>query len=264
MPNSKKAASGSGNIRKKVVMRGEKEYTYWEARVTIGFDPLTGKQKQRSVSGKTQKEVAQKLRLLTVEIDNGSYIEPSKLTLGDWLDIWLDKYLGGIKPRTVALYKSFVKLYLKPALGNIKLDKLKPDNIQSVYTDFQRREKALSPKTIKNIHGVLHKALQQAVDLGYIRNNPSIPCKLPRVEKASIQPLDSEQIKALLAVMQGHKFENIYFVTLFTGMREGEVLGLMWNCIDFAKGTILISQQLQRDPNVWGGFMFSSPKNGKT
>lgn len=102
------------------------------------------------------------------------------------------------------------------------------------------------------------------MELGYIRSNPADPCKLPRIEKAAIQPLDAEHIKALLSVMRGHRFENIYFVTLFTGMREGEILGLSWDCIDFAKGSILIKQQLQRNPNEWGGFVLTSPKNGKT
>ena len=65
MSNSKKTAAGCGNIRKKIIRRGGKEYEYWEARYTVGFDPGTGKQIQKSVSGKTQKEVAQKLKAAT-------------------------------------------------------------------------------------------------------------------------------------------------------------------------------------------------------
>lgn len=264
MASPKKSAAGSGNIRKKAIMRNGKEYSYWEARVTVGFDPETGRQRQRSVSGKTQKEVAQKLRQLTTEIDQGTYLEPTKMTVGEWLDAWLDQSLGGIKPRTAALYKDCVRLYLKPTLGAVKLDKLKPADIQGIYTGFQRRDPPLSAKTIKNIHGVLHKALQQAVEMGYLHNNPSAPCKLPRVEKAPIQPLDTEQIKAFLEAVEGNAYENAFLVTLFTGMRQGEILGLKWEYVNFDKGIILIAQQLQRRYDGSGGYRMVSPKNGKT
>ena len=84
MPRStKKSASGAGTIRKRTITKGGKPYTYWEARFTVGFDPQTGKQIQRSISGKTQKEVAQKLREVTAELDQGSYQEPTKMTLGE-------------------------------------------------------------------------------------------------------------------------------------------------------------------------------------
>ena len=78
MPNSKKSANGGGSIRKKTVMKNGREYTFWEGRVTVGIDPLTGRQKQKSVSGKTQREVAQRLRQLAVDVDNGTYHERSE------------------------------------------------------------------------------------------------------------------------------------------------------------------------------------------
>ncbi len=263
MPNSKKSASGSGNIRKKTVTRNGKPYTYWEARVTVGVDPRTGKQKQRSVSGKTQKEVAQKLRQLTVEVDKGTYQAPSKMTVGEWLDIWLDQYLGAIKPRTADSYHTIVNIHLKPAFGTTKLTALQTADIQALYTALLRQEKPLSAKSLRNLHGVLHKALQQALELGYIHSNPSNPCKLPKVEKAMIRPLDGPQIRAFMQVIQGHRFEFVYLVTLFTGMREGEVLGLKWDCVDFQSGTILIGQQLQRKRGGNAEYVFISPKNGK-
>ena len=81
MASSKKTAAGCGNIRKKIIRRGGKEYEYWEARYTVGFDPGTGKQVQKSVSGKTQKEVAQKLKAVTAALDDGTYIAPNKMTV---------------------------------------------------------------------------------------------------------------------------------------------------------------------------------------
>lgn len=242
---SKKAA-GTGTIRKKTVTRNGKEYIYWEVRYTEGYDPGTGKQIQRSVTGKTQKEVAQKLKAATAAIDAGTYTAPNKMTVGEWLDIWQQDYSGGIKPRTLDSYRTTVETHLKPAFGAVKLEALLTHEIQRFYNNLQKGQgpkQPLSPKPIRNIHGVLHKALQQAVELGYLRSNPATACKLPRVEKTEIKPLDQEAIEKFLDTIKGHPYESVYVVTLFTGMREGEVLGLTWDCVDFDKGTITINKQ---------------------
>ena len=160
--NSGRNAAGTGSIRKKTVTRDEKEYTYWEARYTEGYDPGTGKQIQRSVTGKTQKEVAQKLKAATAALDAGTYIAPSKMTVGDWLDIWQQDYLGSVKPRTLDSYRTTVETHLKPAFGAVKLDALATHEIQRFYNSLQKGQgprQPLSPKTIRNVHGVLHKAL---------------------------------------------------------------------------------------------------------
>ncbi|MBR4972318.1 MAG: tyrosine-type recombinase/integrase family protein, partial [Oscillospiraceae bacterium] len=247
---ARRAAAGTGTIRKKTLTRGDKQYTYWEARATVGYDPGTGKQIQRTFTGKTQKEVAQKLKAATASIDEGTYTAPSKMTISQWLDIWTAEYLGGVKPATVASYKTIVNTHLKPGLGATKLDTLNAHTIQGFYNSLEA-----SPKTVKNVHGVLHKAMQQAVNNGYIRFNPTEACVLPRVEKKEIQPLDETQITAFLKAIHGHKFENLYIVTLFTGLREGEALGLLWDCVDLEKGTLQINKQLQLSRSTGGEYV---------
>ena len=118
MPRKKntRAAQGAGNIRKKTVMRNGKEYTFWEARVTVGRDPGTGKQLRRSFSGKTQKEVREKMQAAAVAVNDGDYFEPSKITVGQWLDTWAAEYLNSVKPRTVESYKANIKQHIKPAV----------------------------------------------------------------------------------------------------------------------------------------------------
>ena len=262
-----RAASGNGTIRKKTVTKNGKSYIYWEARYTAGFDPGTGKQIQRSITGKTQKEVAQKLKATTAAIDAGTYIAPSKMTTGEWLDIWSDNYLGGVKPFTVVSYRGHITNHIKPALGAIKLETLNAHTIQGFYNDLGKphgNAPGLSPKTIKNVHGVLHKALQQAVAVGYIRFNPTDACTLPRIVKKELTPLNEEQSKAFLQAIKGHRFEALYTITLFTGMREGETLGLCWNCVDFDKGTILIEKQLQREKKPGGQYIFAPLKNDRS
>lgn len=255
-----KAASGAGTIRKKTVMRNGKEYTYWEARYTIGFDPGTGKQVQRSISGKTQKEVSQKLKAATTAIDAGTYQAPSKMTVGQWLDIWTAEYLGGVKPRTVDSYKSTVKHQIKPAMGAIRLDTLNAHTIQSFYNSLGDR---LSAKTVKNTHGILHKALQQAVANGYIRFNPADACIIPRAVRKELHPLDESQISTFLRSIRGHRFEALFTITLFTGMREGEVLGLTWDAVDLDKGTFHINKQLQKERGGGGAYSLVPTKNSK-
>ena len=263
-----RAANGNGSIRKKTQIKNGKTYTWWEGRITTERDPGTGKQIQRSVSGKTQKEVAQKLREISVEIDKRTYLAPTKLTVKDWLDTWVKEYLEDIKPSTKYLYTRNMEMYIIPNLGSVKLDALTSPMVQALYNRLHKPDKKdvkpLSAKTIRSLHGVLHKALQQAVLNGYIRVNPTDACKPPRVVKKEIQPLDETQVSEFLKAIQGHPHEYLYKITLFSGMREGEVLGLTWDCVDLEHGTLLIKQQLRREQQKGGKYYFSPPKNNKS
>ncbi|MDR1668692.1 MAG: site-specific integrase [Oscillospiraceae bacterium] len=262
MPTRKnsRAASGSGTIRQRPGGR-------WEGRYTVGRDPGTGKQKQKSIYGDTQREVRQKLARITADVDNGTYTDPSKLTVGAWLDIWLAEYIGNVKPFTVASYNTQGRVHIKPALGAVKLSALNTHTIQAFYNKLHRGsdgKPGLSPKTVKNIHGVLHKALAQAVKLGYLKYNPSDACALPRWERKEIKPLEEADTVAFLKAVQGHKFELVYIVDLFTGMRQGEILGLQWSAVDFDAGTITISKQLQKEKKKGGQYYLATIKNERT
>lgn len=261
-----RSASGSGTIRKKSKVVNGKTYTWWEARYTVGTNPGTGKQIQKSVSGKTQKEVAQKLKAATAAIDAGTYTEPSKMTVGEWLDIWAEQYLGNVKVLTVSAYKTTIRLHIKPHIGSVRLDKLNAHTVQRLYNGLGEASsdgEQLSPKTIKNVHGVLHRALQQAVANGYIKFNPADACVLPRVEKKELMPLDEVDTTRFLEAIQGHQMEILFTVTLFTGMREGEVLGLTWDCVDFNRGTIIINKQLQKEKKAGAEYFLAPTKNDK-
>ena len=248
MSSSKKNAAGCGNIRKKTVTKNGKDYTYWEARYTAGYDPGTGKQIQKSITGKTQSEVAKKLKEVTASLDAGTYIAPNKTTVSQWMDTWYAEYLGAVKLSTVSSYEATIRNHIKPGLGAIRLEALTTQDIQEFYNGRQKGDETrdpLAPKTIKNIHGVLHKALEQAMLNGLIRNNPADPCVLPRRPKQKVKPLNEEQITKLIKALKGHKYENLILTTLFTGLREGEVCGLQWECVNLETGTILVDKQLQ-------------------
>ena len=255
-----KGAKGGGTIRQRPDGR-------WEAHYTLGIDPKTGKQIQKSVYGKTQKEVRQKLTAITAEIDDGTYMEPCRMTLDEWLDIWLRDYLTGVKPSTAYLYQRQAKLYIRPALGSVRLDRLEPHTIQRFYNSLHEERDGkppLSAKSIKNIHGILHKALQQAVLLNYLRTNPTNACILPKIIKKEIHPMDDRDTALFLEAIKDCRYELLLKVDLFTGLREGELLGLMWDCVDFEKGTLLINKQLRRSQRKGGTYYFSPPKNNKS
>lgn len=250
-----RAAHGVGSIRHRKGGR-------WEARYTVGVNPITGKQDQRSEYGKTKKEASEKMMAKLAEINNGTYSEPSKLTVADWIDLWTTTYLGDVKPRTSDSYESICRLYLKPALGAVRLQKLSSPAIQTMYNTLQR-DKELSPKTIKCVHGVLHKLLNKAVELEHIRRNPSEACVLPRAVRRDMTMLPDDAISDFLSAIQGHQYETLFFVDLFTGMRQGEILGLSWDAIDFEVGTILINKQLQRKRGTGGEYILMSTKSNK-
>lgn len=284
---NKRGASNGGSIRHRTVERDGHTYEWWEARVTTGYDLSTGKQIQRSFSGKTQREVRQKMQAALVDLNNHQYQEPTKMTVGEWLETWERDFLKGVKPSTRLNYTQHIRNHILPALGSRKLQKLSGLDIQRFYNQMLREggkirchdkdgnilkkdgkpiyeSTPLSAKTVKNIHGVLHKALEKAVQWGYIRMNPADNCELGRVEKKEIRPLDSEDITRFMEAVQDHPFRALFLTTLFTGLRRGEVCGLRWDCVDLEHGTITINKQLQNIPGQPGAYRLVSTKNGKS
>ena len=282
-----RGAQGNGTIRKKTVTRQGKTYTYWEARLTTGYDPGTGKQIQKSFSGATQREVREKLAQAVAALDNNDYFEPSKMELGKWLDIWLSEYMGDKKYLTVKNYRGQVENHIKPALGAVKLSQLVPHMIQKFYNDLlvsgqkvPQRDKQgsivkkdgktvfvtapMEAKTVRNVHGALTKALSVAVDIGYLRTNPAERVTLPRVEKKELHPLTDEQVKAFLEAAGKSELEIVMKVILFTGLRESEALGLTWDCVDFNAGAITVNKQLQKRRVEDGGSVLAPTKNSKS
>ena len=252
---AKKSAKGSGTIRKKTVTRNGKPYTYWEARVTTGRDPGTGRQLQRSFTGKTQKEVREKMQAAAVEVNQGTYTAPQRMTVGQWLDIWQRDYLGAVKPSTVRNYRNSINNYIVPALGAVRLQELHPHAVQNFLNGIGR-----APATVLLVYRHLHHALEKAAELDYIPRNPANHCVLPKVEQAEIKPLDDWQVAALLEAAKGNLLEHMVVVALFTGLRMSELLGLTWEAVDFNSGTVTVNKQLAY---YYAGTVFQSPKSGK-
>ena len=256
MTRKKRNANGSGCIRKRADGR-------WEGIYSLAAVEDGGRYIRKSVYGKTQEEVRKKLSQITAEIDGGTYSAPSQQRLSEWISSWLEIYVKpNVKDFTYDSYSGICKNYIIPSLGNAKLRALKTTEIQRFYNSLS--EKGLSAKTVKNIHGVLHKALEQAYLIGEIKQNPSDRCILPKVKRPKIEPMEDEDITRFLKAIKGHKYENVFFLTLFAGLRQGEALGLTWDCVDFKNNTILINKQLKRTSHSAGAvYILDSTKNGK-
>ena len=224
MAQRKKRESGSGTITKRKDGR-------WEARYTSGINPATGKPIRHCIYGKTQKAVAAKLREVTRDIDTGSYIEPAQYTVAEWMQTYLAEYTMNLKPYALHSYEAVIRNHITPALGKIKLQALNTVQIQAFVNSLCRPVcnggKALSPKTAKNVYGVLHRGLDLAVRIGLLRCNPASSCILPKVPKPEIKTITDEQLDRFLAACRPDPFYRLYLVDLFTGMRQGETVVLL-------------------------------------
>ena len=246
---ARKRANGEGSFRKREDGKG------WEARY---YDT---KGKRHSVYGKTQAEVRKKLAAVYAELNTETYLEDEDMTVAQWLTIWQRDFLGNVKPGTAISYEMQVRVHIVPTLGEIKLTALRTPVVQRLYN--QKLAQGLSPKSIKNIHGCLHRALDMAVRIGYLTKNPTSACILPTVRQAEIHPLDTPDLKKLLESIHGDEYEALILTAIFTGMRSGELLGLTWDCIDFENGIIRVVKQLVQPRKKGRSFSFGTPKNGK-
>ena len=234
-----RAAAGAGTIR-------QRPDGTWEGRLTVGSDPGTGKPIRKSIYAKTQKEVRQKMTDIQKSIDTGTYQAPDKTTVSEWLDMWMKTFCAvKVKPLTYSSYEAAIKKHIKPAIGAMKLQTVKGIQIQKLYNGMTAD--GLSPKTVKNVAAVLHKAFSVALKQGMIQSNPCDAAELPKAQHKEIQPLTDAEIPLFLNEIEHHPMRNAYALCLFAGLREGECLGLSWSQVNFETNRITISQQLQKE-----------------
>lgn len=251
---AKRRTNGEGTIRKRTDGR-------WEARY---YNPCDGK--MHSLYATNQKAVKSKLDEQLTHVKAYHNIQSNTMTVDEWFTIWFNRYLTNAKPLTVATYESRYQNHIKPYIGDKLLTDSDVDCLQILYNTLYEGanfKKGLSPKTLKDIHGILHKSLEQARVNRYISINPTEGCVLPRVIRREIHPLTDDEIKQFLQKAQNNKYADIFVFTLFTGMRQGEVLGFTWEDIDFDNGTITISRQLQKSRGKVAHYYFGSLKNNK-
>lgn len=249
-----------GHIKK----RGEN----WSVIVELPKDTIAGKRKQKWYTVKGNKKDAEtflteKLR----ELDTGLLIDTKKMTLEEYLDYWIvEACENRLKTTTLEGYKHNIEKHIKPILGHILLDKLTPLHLQQLYKDRLEHGKltgegGLSNKSVLAIHRILHRALEQAVKWQLIIRNVADCVEPPKPQKYQAKFLDEKQVIKLQEISKDTYLYIPILIAIYTGMRRGEILGLMWQDIDLDKGMVKIAHSLNSTKN---GLELSTPKTNKS
>ena len=213
---------------------------------------------QRSVYGLTFTDCQTKLKAAIGAIDGGKWVQPTKLTVADWLNIWLSDYQAHASPRTVAKYKSISNQF-KSSIGTVKLSKLSAVNVRHMIADLQTN--GLTAATIRLYVRIFSSAINCAVEAGLITSNPAHNIKLPTPNPRQFIIIDRTEIPAFIEAAQRTKYSNELITMLLTGLRGGELRGLKWSDIDFDAGTMSVQRQLQ--PTNGTLERFTPPKYGE-
>lgn len=239
----------------------------WVGQITIGYDPVTGKVKRKSFYGKTRKEVADKMAQALQAVKDGTYIEPTQTTLGEWLDKWMTSYKKGqIKPSTYENYEIVINTHIKPALGNIPMAKLQAHMLQNFYNEKLESGRAdgkggLSTRMVRYIHTIIREALQQAVKEGLLIRNVADATTPPTVKNKQMRPLTEEELLAFFDAAKDDRLFAAYVLAATTGLRRGELLGLCWDCVDLEKGIITVKRELM---NLKDGLVLEETTKSKS
>ena len=218
----------------------------WEVRISAGTGFRTGKPKRISKYAKTRAEAVKILQEMEYEYHFHHKIDPASMTVTYWLNFWLITYMkNSLKQSTFVSYETYIRKHFAPAFQNTKLKELTSWGLQDFY-NYKLNTEGLSPKTIINMHRCLHKALKQAVLEHFIDFNPCDGVNLPKNEKPEIQVLTRQQQERLMYASYQHRYGIFIRLTLMTGIRLGELLGLRWENVDLRSGTIHIRQTLNR------------------
>src|SRR5215211_218787 len=192
---SKRRGRGEGSIYRRKGGLWVGQYTVQTAEGT----------KTKYIYSKTRKDVAARLAKAIAERDAGLVFDAGTMTVGAYLDRWLDAIRDTVKQRTWQRHEEVSRLHLKPALGKVRLDALNALRVQALYR--AKLDSHLSPRTVQIIHATLHKALKQAVRWSLIPRNVADSVDPPKAPKREIRPLDEEQAKRLLEAAEGDKLE---------------------------------------------------------
>ena len=226
----------TGSVRTKRGKNGEVSY---QIVIEGERDPVTGKRMRSYQTVHCKKREAIRLmNQIVAEKNAGTYFKASHLLLRDWLEQWYRDYCTGhLEKTTLASYRDKIDHYINPVLGNIPLGKLTGQDVQQWVNQISRKSPAsgnpISPKSVRNVLLVLRPALDRAVDLHFIQENPAARVVLPKRERFHPKVYADADIRKMLIAAHGTDLYFPLMLALFTGMRRGELIALRWQDVDF-------------------------------
>jgi integrase len=239
---------GQGGLRQ----RGR---TSWELKFDLGRDPLTGKRNTRTVTFRgTKREAQAELTRLLNQKNEGTYVDPTKMTVGEWLEHWVGVAANGWATKTAARHRQIVRNNMVPGLGAVPLRALRATHIEAFEADLQRegylkgrvkKGRGLSAQTVLHVHRTLSQALTHAVNTEMLFKNPAKQVRAPRPQDREIVILTKPEIARVLREAEGTQLAVPVLVDVVTGLRQGELFGLRWSDVDLAKGRLTVNQSLE-------------------
>lgn len=229
----------------------------WRAAITVNVDGL-GRTKRKAVRGKTQREVKEKLRVLQRLKEENALVDPSRMTVGEFMDLWMRDTTLDLKDSTQQKRADIIRLYVTPHLGMKHLQKITPLDIQQWQTTLlstrrqpsTRKRKAgdpppqpgplLSPTTVAGAMTLLGTAMKHAMQLGLIYRNPVDAVKRVKVVRRDFQVWEPSEVHKLIGAVLDDRLYGLVYLALTTGLRRGELCGLRWT--DIQRGVIHIQQ----------------------
>jgi integrase len=237
-----KRANGEGSVFK----RGNR----WVAQVGSGKN-------RETKYFETQKDANAWRHTIIEQRRQGLVFAGSKVSLSKFLDEWLVVAKTSVRPNTYQQYSQVVHQHINPVLGEIVLRDLRPDHVQSLYTN--KLANGVSPNTTRMIHAVIHRALNHALKLGLVYRNVADSVTRPKVVRKEMKTLNDYQVRQLIQVAESEQMRLLLWVAVVTGLRQGELLGLKWSDLDWTSRRIQVQRQVQRRKG--DGLVFCEPKS---
>ena len=243
-----------------IIKRGDRT---WLVRIFMGRD-AKGKQvfHHKTIHG-TKKDAEQYRNKAVREKDLGTFIEPSPITVDDYMKRWLETAARPrLRDNTYREYEGLLCRYVSPTLGGKRLSDVRPLDIQSLYTTMF--EKNLSARTVRFTHSVLSSAFKQAVRWRMLLQNPCGSVELPRKVSQEMQSLTPIEAARFLAEAASDRWVALFVLALASGLRPSEYFGLKWSDVDLEQGLVTVQRSLIWRSYKSGDWYFGEPKTPRS
>ena len=226
----------------------------WEGLLNLGY--VGGKRQRKSFYADTRAEVSSKLLAAARGLQLGRKPVPEREKLEDFLNRWLeDTARRSVRITTYAIYEVALRKHIIPEIGHLKLARLSADDLDGLYSRLL--DKGLSPKYVRLVHAILHRALAYAVKRGALAVNVASSVSAPSAPRREFRTLSAEEAGRLLAEARSDRLYGLYVLALTCGLRQAELLGLRWRDLDLDGAVLHVRQQVYR---AMGSWCYTEPK----